>query len=80
MPEDKNNQFGPQQYLSPLPSPDGYASWLDYAVETFDTRAPWLDSLFSNMVDESAAVLDRDVIRESARLELKALRIAAAQR
>lgn len=64
----------------PLPPPDGYASWLDYAVETFDTRAPWLDSLFNNVADENAAELDRSVIRETARLELRALRILATKR
>ncbi|CAN7767024.1 hypothetical protein LJR039_007356 [Pseudorhodoferax sp. LjRoot39] len=61
----------------PLPPPTGYSSWLDYAVERFDTRDPWLDSLFANMFDPSVAELDRAEIRESARIELRALRNAA---
>lgn len=61
----------------PLPPPVGYASWLDYAVEAFSTRQVWLESLWETWVDDSAVELDRDEIRESARLELRALRKAA---
>jgi hypothetical protein len=61
----------------PLPPPAGYASWLDYAVEQFDTRQPWLESLWETWVDGTAVELDREEIRESARLELRALRKAA---
>lgn len=50
--------------------PEGYASWLDFAVETFDTRTVWLEAVFS----EDAAVPDRDAIREAARTELRTLR------
>ncbi|MDM0108516.1 hypothetical protein QTH97_26455 [Variovorax sp. J22R24] len=57
----------------------GYASWLDYAVECFSTREPWLDSIFAGMVDPSVGELDREQIRESARIELRALRKAAAR-
>lgn len=61
----------------PLPPPPGYASWLDYAVEAFSTRQAWLESLWETWVDDTAVELDRDQIRESARLELRALRKAA---
>ncbi|MET3491300.1 hypothetical protein ABIC41_005129 [Variovorax sp. 1128] len=61
----------------PLPPPAGYASWLDYAVERFDTREPWLESHWETWVDETAVELNRDEIRESARMELRALRKAA---
>jgi hypothetical protein len=64
----------------PLPPPAGYASWLDYAVEHFDTRQPWLESLFDTWADPSAVELNRQQIRESARTELRALRKAAARR
>jgi hypothetical protein len=60
-----------------LPPPDGYNSWLDYAVEQFDTRQPWLESLVETWIDENAVELDRTEIRESARVELRALREAA---
>ena len=63
----------------PLPPPAGYLSWLDYAVEQFDTRQPWLESLFQSCADPSAVELDREQIRESARIELRALRKAAAK-
>ncbi len=62
----------------PLPPPTGYASWLDYAVEAFSTRQAWLESLWETWADDAAVELDRDEIRESARLELRALRKAAA--
>ena len=61
-----------------MPPPDGYASWLDYAVECFSTRDPWLDSIFAGMFDPSVEELDREQIRESARIELRALLKAAA--
>lgn len=59
---------------SPQP-PAGFASWLDFAVETFDTRGPWLDSLFAN--DQASPALDRDAIREAARAELRRLRASS---
>lgn len=63
---------------TPLPPPAGFASWLDYAVESFSTRQASLESLWETWVDDTAVELDRDEIRESARLELRALRKAAA--
>lgn len=62
----------------PLPPPAGFGSWLDYAVEAFSTRQAWLESLWETWLDGTAVELDRDKIREAARLELKALRKAAA--
>ncbi|WP_155403735.1 hypothetical protein [Variovorax paradoxus] len=61
----------------PLPPPVGYASWLDYAVEAFSTRQAWLESLWETWAGDTAVELDREEIRESARLELCALRKAA---
>nr|WP_214702539.1 hypothetical protein [Variovorax paradoxus] len=63
-----------------MPPPAGYASWLDYAVERFDTREPWLDSHFETLVDTNAVELNREDIRESARIELRALRKAAVDK
>ncbi|MCR8960560.1 hypothetical protein M0765_023360 [Variovorax sp. S2] len=71
----------PRRFLftiqKPLPPPNGYNSWLDYAVECFETRDVWLESHFNACFDEKAVELDREDIRESARLELRALRKAA---
>ena len=61
----------------PLPPPPGYPSWLEYAVETFDTREPWLESHFETWFNGSSVELNRQDIRDSARLELQALRQAA---
>lgn len=52
----------------PLP-PEGYQSWLDYAVATMDTRQAQLDGLF----DDSVWV-DRDECRQAALAELNELR------
>ncbi len=57
---------------SPIP-PEGFNSWLDYAVETFDTRA--LETL--GLLDDQPAV-PREAFREAARLELQALRADAS--
>lgn len=62
----------------PLPAPAGYENWLHYAVERFDTREPWLQSLFETWVDDAGVELDRADIRESARMELRALQKAAS--
>ncbi len=51
------------------PPPSGYATWLDFAVETFDTRGLWLDQLF-----QDGPEADRDAMREAARQELRLLR------
>jgi hypothetical protein len=52
----------PKDTPSPQP-PDGFASWLDFAVETFDTRGPWFESLFLD--DHGALALDGDASRDS---------------
>lgn len=62
--------------ISKPPSPPtGYACWLDYAVESFDTRSAALHTMF----DDGPAP-DRDSMREAARAELRALRRAAQDR
>lgn len=63
----------------PLPAPKGFSSWLEYAVEHFDTRQPWLDSHFAAQISDALVELDRGDIRESARMELRALREAAGE-
>lgn len=54
------------------PPPAGYASWLDYAVETFDTRDAAMHALF-----DEGAQSDREAMREAARAELRLLRCEA---
>lgn len=56
--------------------PTGYASWLDYAVETFDTRQPALEAMLAN--DEVQP--DRDAMRDAARQELRELRLGIQAR
>lgn len=53
----------------PLPPPQGYANWLDFAVETFDTRGLWAQALL-----DDGDPPDRDAMREAAREELRQLR------
>lgn len=55
------------------PPPAGHASWLDYAVDTMDTRSIEIEYLFKN----DSAAPTREAMRESARAELEALRRAA---
>lgn len=59
-----------------MTSPEGYATWLDSAVETFDTRRLLVESLLSD--DHPGQ--DQTAIREAARRELLELRSAAARR
>jgi len=54
------------------PPPAGYSNWLDFAVETFDTRGPWLELMFAG------TDADRDAMRAAARRELQELRACAA--
>ncbi|MFZ4534886.1 hypothetical protein [Propionivibrio sp.] len=56
------------------PPPTGHASWLDYAVDTMDTRSIEIESLFDDV--ENAPT--REAMRHSARAELDALRQATA--
>lgn len=55
-----------------IPLPQGYTSWLDYAVDTLDTRTLEIYSLFEN-----GTTPGRDQIREAARRELRELRAKA---
>lgn len=59
----------------PPPPPTGYACWLDYAVETFDTRSTALHAMY-----EDGAPTDRGAMRDAARAELRALRRAVQER
>jgi hypothetical protein len=62
------------QVLAPLVPPEGFNTWLDYAVETFDTRA--IETL--GLPGDSKPVMPREAVREAARLELQFLRANAA--
>ena len=53
-----------------LQLPEGYSSWLDYAVESFDTRTLTIEGLFS----DDNPWPDREAIRDAARRELADLR------
>ena len=55
--------------LEVLP-PQGFATWLDYAVDTMDTRQPQLNLLF----EEGAAYVDREIMRSAVKAELAYLR------
>jgi hypothetical protein len=52
------------------PPPDGYATWLDYAVDTMDTRSPQLDQ----MLQENAPEHSRESMRRAVQAELASLR------
>lgn len=53
----------------PLSPPTGYASWLDYAIATMDTRGLYLESIAGE-----GPVIQRHEMRAAARAELDALR------
>lgn len=59
--------------INSVPPPPGYASWLDYAVDHFDTRNLQLDQMFS-----CEDVPGRQAMRDAARAELSALRAQAS--
>lgn len=64
----------------PLPPPDDYMSWLDYAVDAMETRSLFLDHCGGFM--KSWADYDdvrRSAMREAAAEELKQLRSKAGQ-
>jgi hypothetical protein len=52
------------------PPPDGYATWLDYAVTTMDTRMPQLDQI----MQESAIEHSREAMSQAVQAELAYLR------
>lgn len=56
-----------------LVPPHGYTTWLDFAVETFDTRGLVIESLLR----DDQLHQDRTAIREAARQELRDLRLKA---
>ncbi len=60
---------------TPPPPPKGYTCWLDYAVESFDTRSAALHTIYDDVGPP-----DRGSMREAARAELQALRRAAQER
>jgi hypothetical protein len=70
--ERRRRRRGPAEKSDLVPPPDGYLTWLDFAVETFDTRGLWVESLIAEERDD-----DRDAMREAARTELRLLRAAA---
>jgi hypothetical protein len=72
---DQSDTIGHMATQNFLPPPKGYSSWLEYAVETFDTRGLWVEGLF---VDQPPP--DRDAMREAARGELRQLRAAQTNR
>lgn len=53
--------------------PDGYSSWLDYALSALDVRALEIEALFNDDL-----TFDRDAVRLAARQELDELRNKAA--
>lgn len=56
----------------PIPVPQGFASWLDYAIATMDARGAFADRMFS-----TDAIPGQDEIRAAAQAELDALKAAA---
>lgn len=52
------------------PPPDGYATWLDYAVDKIDTRSPYLDQCMA----ENATDHTRESMRQAVQAELAQLR------
>lgn len=70
--ERQRRMCGPAEKSSLVLPPDGYLTWLDFAVETFDTRGLWVERLIAEERDD-----DRDAMREAARTELRLLRAAA---
>lgn len=65
-------EIAAKEVRSPAP-PAGYATWLDYAVETMDTRSVELELLLADD-DSGSQAPTRDEMRRAARAELDALR------
>jgi len=55
----------------PLPPPEGYDTWLDYAVINMPTR-----DLYLRAIDEGESITRNDM-RDAVEAELRALRAAA---
>jgi len=58
--------------IADIAPPEGFGTWLDYAVESFDTRSLALEPMFDNDAGPS-----QDDMREAARAELRRLRLAS---
>ena len=52
------------------PPPEGYATWLDYAVATMDTRMPQLEQIMQDGATEHS----REAMRQAVQAELACLR------
>ncbi|MCX4164580.1 MULTISPECIES: hypothetical protein [Paraburkholderia] len=57
------------------PPPEGFSTWLDYAVFNMDTRSVWHEFLFS--ADPDLKNFNRDEIQRAAEQELRMLRARA---
>lgn len=69
----KHAEILPEEADLPIP-PDGYATWLDYAADTMDTRSEETGRLF---LDKNVA--SRQSMRDAVRAELMALRRKAGE-
>lgn len=63
----KHAEIQPDSEDTPTP-PEGYASWLDFAVDTMDTRAEEQERLWAS------TPISRQAMRDAVRAELVALR------
>lgn len=63
-----------------IPPPEGYDSWLDYALDTFDTRQIETNMAFEQIANGGGDSPTRDEIQDAAREELRELRRLAASR
>ena len=64
--------------MSQIKPPEGFDSWLDYAIATMDTRSLINDHLWRGG-DDWPENVDRSMFRESAKAELQALREKVAE-
>lgn len=63
---------------SELAPPDGYESWLEYAVDTMDTRDLFLDHASGGQRQWMQAMVDRLQMADAAQAELDATKTARA--
>lgn len=64
--------------MKQLATPDGYTTWLDYAVDCIDTRTVELEYLFEESLGSDGAT--REQVRQAAKAELMELRQRAGIR
>jgi hypothetical protein len=57
------------------PPPDGFSTWLDYAVFNMDTRSVWHEFLFTGNPDLTR--FNREDLQRAVEQELRALRARA---